>query len=129
LDSDAKFVAIWRGDVGRVGCAPPEEEGPTPEPEPLAARACNMDEANCEFRPPAVGPISRGVEGVDGLGMTVGVCAVGRRNIPSIVGRRAAPKGVERKSAGRSLIHGGMDPPVRNPMQSFVKELQLKSRR
>lgn len=27
------------------------------------------------------------------------------------------------------LIHGGIDPPVRNPMQSFVKELQLKSTR
>ena len=25
------------------------------------------------------------------------------------------------------LIHDGIDPPVRNPMQSFVKELQLKS--
>ena len=25
------------------------------------------------------------------------------------------------------LIHAGIDPPVRNPMQSFVKELQLKS--
>ena len=24
------------------------------------------------------------------------------------------------------LIHDGIDPPVRNPMQSFVKELQLK---
>ncbi len=27
------------------------------------------------------------------------------------------------------LIHDGIDPPVRNPMQSFVKELQLKSTR
>jgi hypothetical protein len=25
------------------------------------------------------------------------------------------------------LIHDGIDPPVRNPIQSFVKELQLKS--
>ena len=65
----------------------------------------------------------------------------------SMVGRSAAPRGVERKSAGRSncvkirlvkeagkkvkttapLIHAGIDPPVRNPTQSFVKELQLKS--
>ena len=27
------------------------------------------------------------------------------------------------------LIHAGIDPPVRNPMQSFVNELQLKSGR
>lgn len=66
----------------------------------------------------------------------------------SMVGRNAAPKGVDRKSEGRSvwwfrshisednesrilrnapLTHDGIDPPVRNPMQSFVKELQLKS--
>jgi hypothetical protein len=79
---------------------------------------------------------------------------VGRPNMASIVGRSAAPKGVERKSEGKSnhvkyrlamgvyrrrgerqeernapLIHDGIDPPVRNPMQSFVKELQLKSTR
>jgi hypothetical protein len=62
----------------------------------------------------------------------------------SIVGRRAAPSGVERKSEGRSgmiiwldaeckerrivpLINDGIDPPVRNPIQSLVNELQLKS--
>jgi hypothetical protein len=27
------------------------------------------------------------------------------------------------------LIHEGIDPPVRKPIQSFVKELQLKSTR
>ena len=73
--------------------------------------------------------------------------APGGLNIASIVGRSAAPKGVERKSEGRSkhvaneclretgrrqarnvpLIHDGIDSPVKNPMQSFVKELQLKS--
>jgi hypothetical protein len=75
---------------------------------------------------------------------------VGRPNMASMVGRSAAPKGVERKSEGRSkgvkclflatgeaerdrkrkgapLIQDGIDPPVRKPMQSFVKELQLKS--
>ena len=65
----------------------------------------------------------------------------------SMVGRSAAPRGVERNSAARSdcvnicsvketgnngktnapLIHARIDPPVRDPMQSFVKELQLKS--
>ena len=73
---------------------------------------------------------------------------VRRLNMASIVGRSAVPKGVERKSEGRSnhvkyrlrdgkevqkrnapLIHDGIDPPVKNPMQSFVKELQLKSTR
>lgn len=69
----------------------------------------------------------------------------GRRYILSIVGLRAAPKGVARKSVGKStsdtasvwgdqgiyifkpLIKAGMDPPVRNPAQSLVNELQLKS--
>lgn len=54
------------------------------------------------------------------------------------------PKGVERNSWGKSgrkvktcegkrcqwsipLIQSGIDPPVRNPTQSFVNELQLKS--
>ena len=37
----------------------------------------------------------------EGAGVELGV---GRRNIESIVGRRAAPKGVERKSAGRSIL-------------------------
>ena len=66
-----------------------------------------------------------------------------------MVGRSAAPRGVERNSAARSdcvnicsvketgnngktnapLIHAGIDPPVRNPMKSFVKEVQLKSTR
>lgn len=45
----------------------------------------------------------------------------------SMVGRRAAPNGVERKSDGRSLIHDGIEEPVRKPTQSFVNELQLKS--
>jgi hypothetical protein len=35
-------------------------------------------------------------------------------------------KGQERNAP---LIHDGIDPPVKNPMQSFVKELQLKSTR
>jgi hypothetical protein len=77
---------------------------------------------------------------------------VGGANIASMLGRNAAPKGVERKSAGKSgggsgasvggvialwspeeeegnapLIHSGIEPPVRNPMQSSVNVLQLKS--
>ena len=71
---------------------------------------------------------------------------VWRQNIESMVGRCAAPRAVERKPAGRSdymnacsvkktgkmgkrnapLIHTRIDPPVRNPSQSFVKGLQLK---
>ena len=95
----------------------------------------------------------REAEGVGGWavgGAAVGIVGpVWRPNMASMVGRSAAPRGVERKSAGRSncvnvclvketgkkvktnapLIHAGIDPPVRNPMQSFVKELQLKSTR
>ena len=93
-------------------------------------------------------------EGAEGDGVVVVGCwAIGgvelRPNMASMLGRNAAPRGVERKSAGRSdsfeyiflamgglratrkrnapLIHEGMDPPVRKPIQSFVKELQLKS--
>ena len=93
------------------------------------------------------------VEGVGGGavgGAVVGIVGPDwRPNMASMVGRSAAPRGVERKSAGRSdcvnvclvkgtekngntnapLIHAGIDPPVKNPMQSFVKELQLKSTR
>ena len=68
-------------------------------------------------------------------------------NVASMVRPSTASRGVERKSAGRSdymnvclvkvtgknkrnaqLIDAGIyqDPPVRNPMQSFTKELQLK---
>ena len=75
-------------------------------------------------------------------GVVVGIAGpVWRPNMASMVGRSAAPKGVERTSAGRSnyvnvclvketgkngkrnapLIHAGIDPPVRNPTQSFVK--------
>jgi hypothetical protein len=80
------------------------------------------------------------------VGEVVAIGPVGRPNMASMVGRSAAPRGVERKSEGRSncvkylfsdgrpnrrvdapLIHDGIDPPVRKPMQSFVKELQLKS--
>jgi hypothetical protein len=78
------------------------------------------------------------------VGGVVGVVGpVGRLNMAFVVGRSAAPKGVERKSEGRSihvniiwrygkstgdrrnapLIHGGIDPPVKNPKESFVKEL------
>ena len=74
------------------------------------------------------------------------VPAPGPRYMASIVGRRAAPKGVDKKSVGKSkekqdesnndddvssnnapLMKDGIVPPVRNPMQSFVNELQLKS--
>jgi hypothetical protein len=69
----------------------------------------------------------------------------GGLNMASMVGRRAAPKGVDKKSLGRSdswtirqrvlgmketsvpLINDGIDPPVRKPTTSLVKELQLKS--
>lgn len=41
------------------------------------------------------------------------------------------PKGQNRKQSIMQgcvpEIHSGIDPPVRNPTQSFVKELQLKS--
>ena len=75
----------------------------------------------------------------------VGGVVPGGRYIASIVGRIAAPKGVDKKSAGKSkgkkildiirwvvqmtapLIKDGIVPPVRNPIQSFVNELQLKS--
>ena len=67
--------------------------------------------------------------------------------MPSIIGRRAAPRGVDKKSVGKSvekhrfdplssiffsmnlpLIKAGIDLPVKNPTQSSVNELQLKSR-
>ena len=75
-------------------------------------------------------------------GVVIGIVGpVWRSNKASMVGRSAAPRGGERKSAGRSnyvnvclveetgkkgkrntlLIHAGIDPPVRNPTQSFVK--------
>ena len=73
---------------------------------------------------------------------------LGRPYIASIVGRIAAPKGVDMKSVGRSiqrgklikyhlvtlfndapLIKAGIVPPVKNPIQSFVNELQLKSKK
>ena len=75
-------------------------------------------------------------------GVAVGIVRpVWRSNKASMVGRSAAPRSIERKSAGRSnyvnvclvketgkkgkrnapLVHAGIDPPVRNPTQSFVK--------
>jgi len=91
-----------------------------------------MDDASSGFTPAPAGD-------------ETGVLATGRRYIASIVGRKAAPNGVERKSVGRSmqnlvkimnqtktvksspLMNRGMLPPVRNPTQSSVNELQLKS--
>jgi hypothetical protein len=35
--------------------------------------------------------------------------------------------GEQQEKRNAPLIHEGIDPPVRNPMQSFVKGLQLKS--
>ena len=43
-------------------------------------------------------------------------------------GEKSGKRERERKR-NAPLIHEGIDPPVRNPMQSFVKELQLKSTR
>ena len=77
-------------------------------------------------------------------GGEIGALAAGRRYIASIVGRSAAPNGVERKSVGRSiqnlvkikitnqtiplpLMNEGILPPVKNPTQSSVNELQLNS--
>ena len=117
-----------------------------------------VDTASDELLARSVTDCRREVEGaVIGCWAWVGgvapVAPVGEPNIASIVGRSAAPKGVERKSEGRSnnanvvlryesrgdgelgqernvpLIHDGIDSPVKNPMQSFVKELQLKSTR
>lgn len=119
------------------GVCEPEPEAAEEAPLTLAAReatAWRRADVSCGF----------GVCGVTGV-VAAGVAPVGRRNMASMVGRREAPNGVERKSAGRSrgivrklmtmniymttipLIHEGMDWPVRKPMQSFVKELQLKS--
>ena len=86
-------------------------------------------------------------EAAEAGGWAVGSVAVSiagpvwRPNMASMVERSAALRGVERVSAGRSnyvnvclvketgkngkrnapLIHAGIDPPVRNPTQSFVK--------
>jgi hypothetical protein len=100
-----------------------------PFPTDCVARSANAwmsEAASAGFGEACAAALADGTGIVDG---DPGMGAVGpRRNILSIVGRRAAPKGVERKSDGRSLIHEGIDPPVRKPIQSFVKELQLKSK-
>lgn len=77
----------------------------------------------------------------------VGGAVPGGRYMASIVGRIAAPKGVDKKSVGKSiqrekigqvlsnvvaqidapLMKDGIVPPVKNPTQSLVNELQLKS--
>ena len=86
--------------------------------------ACNSEAVNWGFGSGRTGGLC-----VLGVGETVGTGvdeADGARNMASMVGRRAAPKGVERKSAGRSLMKSGMAQPVRKPTASLVKELQLK---
>jgi len=105
---------------------------PDPEGNPLDiacdATACSNVAAKSGLGDAAAAAAAACGDGciVAGVGVAPGT---GLRYMLSIVGRKAAPKGVDRKSDGRLDIQEGMDPPVRKPTQSLVKELQLKSRR